>query len=280
VLNGRLYMFGGVLDDFDTVTGKTVSYDPAVGAGRYEESMNSASFRQQAAVLNGRLYVVGGSQTGNAPLARVERYELLFYDALPGTPFYGYIRCLACREIVSGYPDGTFRPGVDVRRGQLAKIVSNAAGFGEPRPDQTFEDVPAHSPFHPFVERLASRNIVGGYACGGAGEPCVPPVNRPYFRPNAEVTRGQTSKMVATAAGLPTPPAGQWTFYDVPQGSTFWQWVEALAGNGAIGGYACGGAGEPCDSESRAYFRPHNNVTRGQASKIVANTFFPGCAAP
>ena len=31
----------------------------------------------------------------------------------------------------------------------------------------------------------------------GAGEPCVPPANLPYFRPNANVTRGQTSKIVA-----------------------------------------------------------------------------------
>ena len=28
------------------------------------------------------------------------------------------------------------------------------------------------------------------------------------------------------------------------------------------------------------YFRPGNNATRGQASKIVSNTFFPGCVTP
>ncbi|HEX9989324.1 MAG TPA: hypothetical protein VGE45_12705 [Chloroflexia bacterium] len=32
---------------------------------------------------------------------------------------------------------------------------------------------------------------------------------------------------------------------------------------------------EPCDDPNRPYFRPFNNVTRGQASKIVANAFFP-----
>jgi hypothetical protein len=48
-----------------------------------------------------------------------------------------------------------------------------------------------------------------------------------------------------------------------------------------IGGYACGGEGVPCIPPlNRPYFRPYNNVTRGQASKIVANAFFPNCQAP
>jgi hypothetical protein len=62
---------------------------------------------------------------------------------------------------------------------------------------------------------------------------------------------------------------------DVPEGSTFWEWVEALATTGAIQGYPCGGPGEPCPG---TYFRPVYVVTRGQASKIVSNTFFPDCA--
>ena len=46
-----------------------------------------------------------------------------------------------------------------------------------------------------------------------------------------------------------------------------------------ISGYSCGGAGEPCDGHERPYFRPGNNATRGQTSKIVANTFLPSCSA-
>ena len=108
----------------------------------------------------------------------------------------------------------------------------------------------------------------------------MPPDNLPYFRPYAQVTRGQISKIVAIAALLPAPPAGQQTFEDVPPTSTFWEWIEELASGGAIGGYACGGAGEPCvPPQNRPYFRPGNNVTRGQAAKIVSNTFFADCAA-
>jgi len=44
-----------------------------------------------------------------------------------------------------------------------------------------------------------------------------------------------------------------------------------------MGGYACGGEGEPCGPGNLPYFRPNANATRGQVAKINSNTFFPGC---
>jgi uncharacterized delta-60 repeat protein len=229
-------------------------------------------------------YLVGGGPLPTATptsQATPTACPIQFPDVPPGSTFYDYVRCLACRQIVSGYPDGNFGPGNDVTRGQLSKIVSNSAGYIEDHADQTFEDVAIGSTFHLFIERLSSRGYISGYPCGGPNEPCVPPANRPYFRPNNSVTRGQTAKIVASAAGLPAPPPGLWTFQDVPQGSTFWEWVEELSSSAAITGYPCGGPNEPCyPPENRYYFRPYNNVTRGQSAKIVAYTFFPGCSTP
>ncbi len=201
-----------------------------------------------------------------------------FSDVPEGSTFYSYIRCLACNDIVSGYSDGTFRPNNNVTRGQIAKIVSNAAGYNEAHPEQTFQDVPSGSTFYDFVERLASRAIIGGYQCGGPGEPCVGPDNKPYFRPGSNTTRGQLSKIVCLAYGCGDTITGQ-SFQDVPPTHTFYEYVEALYGLGAINGYACGGPGEPCVSpDNRPYFRPGALVTRGQTSKIVSTVFFPGCA--
>jgi len=167
-----------------------------------------------------------------------------------------------------------------VTRGQISKIVSNSAGFQEPVSGQTFEDVPPGSTFYEYIERLTSRGVMNGYPCGSAGEPCIPPANRPYFRPNASATRGQISKIVSNAAGFQEPVSGQ-TFEDVPPGSTFYDFIERLASRGVINGYPCGGPGEPCIPPlNRPYFRTNNNVTRGQTTKIVANTFFPGCDTP
>jgi hypothetical protein len=199
-----------------------------------------------------------------------------FSDVPPDHTFYPFVRCLACREILSGYADGTFRSGNTLTRGQLAKIAANAAGLNEEQTGQSFEDTPASNPFHLFIERLALRGIIGGYPCGSPGEPCDE-TNRPYFRPYNDVTRGQAAKIIGSTALLPAPAAGQQTFTDVPPAHSFWPWIEPMTAGGIIGGYPCGSPGEPCDEANRPYFRPYNDVTRGQAAKIVANTFFPTC---
>jgi hypothetical protein len=207
----------------------------------------------------------------------------------PTDTFYPYVRCLACRGIINGYPcggtgepcngtsDPYFRPGNNVTRGQIAKIASSSAGFNEPVSGQTFEDIAPGSTFYEFIERLVARGVMSGYACGGPGEPCVPPDNRPYFRPNNTATRGQLSKITANAAQFSEPVSGQ-TFEDVQPGHTFYEFIERLVARGVMSGYACGGPGEPCvPPDNRPYFRPNNNVTRGQTSKIIGNTFFPNC---
>jgi hypothetical protein len=202
-----------------------------------------------------------------------------FSDVPPGHTFYDFVRCLACRGVVGGYGDGTFQPGNNVSRGQIAKMVANAIGLNDEPGEQVFEDVPPGSTFYDFVQRLALRGYMSGYACGGVGEPCVAPGNRPYFRPAGNATRGQIAKIVSNAASFEGEPTGQ-TFEDMAPGNTFYLEVERLASREIVGGYPCGGPGEPCGSENLPYFRPASTVTRGQTAKIVANTFFPDCQTP
>ena len=198
------------------------------------------------------------------------------YSDVPSTnAFYNQIMCLSCMGFVSGYSDGTFRPNSEITRGQLSKIVSNTAGFSDSPSQQTFADVAIGSTFYMYIERMAQRSVISGYPCGGPGEPCGEG-NKPYFRPYANATRGQISKVVANAANLQDAPSGQ-SFEDVPASHSFYTWVQRLAQHGMMSGYACGGVGEPCGAANRPYFRPANNATRGQVSKIVSNGFYPGC---
>jgi hypothetical protein len=130
-----------------------------------------------------------------------------FSDVPPGSTFYQWIRCLACRGIINGYADGTFKPNNNVKHGQLSKIISNAAGYSDAPTGQQFEDVPIGSTYYTYTYRLVNRTIMSGYACGEAGEPCIPPGNLPYFRPSNNATRGQTAKIVANTffPGCQTP---------------------------------------------------------------------------
>jgi subtilisin-like proprotein convertase family protein len=109
-----------------------------------------------------------------------------FSDVQPGSTFYPFVQCLACSGVLGGYSDGTFRPGNNVTRGQLSKIVSNAAGYNDQPTGQSFSDVPPDSPYYLFIERLVSRGIIGGYSDG-------------TFRPNNNATRGQIAKIVSNA---------------------------------------------------------------------------------
>jgi hypothetical protein len=250
-------------------------------------------------------YTVTGTPPTNTPTSTVTNTPaptstacpVQFQDVAPGSTFYPFVRCLACKGVLGGYPCGGpgepcggsgnpyFRPGSNITRGQIAKIVSQSAGLTEAPLDQIYEDVAPDSPFYQWINRLSRRGYMGGYACDTtAGEPCGEG-NRPYFRPNNLATRGQLSKIVANAALLDDAVSGQ-TYADVPQSndpSSFYVYIERLTQRNVMGGYACGTADPnsgPCDDQDKPYFRPGNFVTRGQAAKIVANTFYPNCQTP
>jgi len=159
-------------------------------------------------------------------------------------------------------------------------MIAGAAGFHDPVNTQTFTDVPPGSTFYQYVERLAILNMIVGYPCGMLPtEPCDKQ-SRPYFRVSNNASRGQIAKIVSNAAGFNDPAVGQ-TFTDVPVGSTFYDYVERLASRSVMEGYPCGTTvSEPCDSQNRPYFRVSTNTTRGQASKLVANSFLPDCQTP
>jgi hypothetical protein len=234
------------------------------------------------------LWAVGGTG-GPTDRTLALRYSSTTFSDIPqGHTFYPYINCISCRGIALGYPDGTFRSNNPITRGQIAKLVviasrpiGEVAEIMQPEGAQLFEDVPYGSTFYDYVQAIGE--VVEGYPCGGPGEPCVPPDNLPYYRPGNTASRGQLTKIVAEVAGFNDQiPAGTQTFADVLENSTFYVFIERLILNrpGVMVGYPCGGYGEPCDLQNRAYFRPASTVTRGQAAKIVANTFFPNCQPP
>lgn len=76
----------------------------------------------------------------------------------------------------------------------------------------------------------------------------------------------------------PTPLACNVHFADVALGNTFYPFVACLACQGIVSGYPCGGSNpqdgqaEPCGAAGYPYFRYNNPVTRGQISKIVAES--------
>ncbi len=56
----------------------------------------------------------------------IESCDLTFSDtaSIPAYATY-YIQTMAAQGVISGYADGTFQPGANITRGQMAKILYN-----------------------------------------------------------------------------------------------------------------------------------------------------------
>jgi hypothetical protein len=189
---------------------------------------------------------------------------MAFSDVTPEDPFYGYIEYMFCRGVISGYADGTFKPTNAVNRGALAKMITLSFNFpinttGGPH----FSDVdPATNPFYQPIETLYNMGIISGYADG-------------TFRPFSIINRSQITKIVVNAAIARDPtnwalinPATP-SFADIPPANPFYTFIETGYAHGVVGGYPCGGVGEPCPG---LYFRPVVNMTRAQVAKMLYQT--------
>lgn len=268
VVQANVYFPGGAYQqfNFDLVLGNAQQ-------GTWRTSIPIAENNSgQAQVYSVQPFAVEtypGRRVSIAPWQQITAHETRFIDVPTNFWAYEFIEGLAAQGAVSGYGDNTFKPGNPTTRAQLTKITM--LGFGYPLVndnDQSFADVPPGSPFHIYVETAARRSIIGGYPCGRPGEACDDD-SRPYFRPNNSVTRGQITKIVVLSAGWSELNNRPQTFADVPPGSTFFGFVESANERAIVGGYPCGGPGEPCDTGNRPYFRPGATTTRAQISKMV-----------
>jgi subtilisin family serine protease len=180
------------------------------------------------------------------PIHTATPCPMTFTDVQPGDFFYEGVRYLYCAGAISGYADNTFRPYNNMTRGQLTKVIVLAYGlliYTPPTP--VFTDVPATHPFFTYVHTAHHFGIISGYADG-------------TFRPYNNITRGQVAKVVVLAAEWPIWfPGGTPTFLDVTYEHPFFTHIETAYCHGVMQGYSDG------------TFRPYNNATRGQISKVV-----------
>jgi hypothetical protein len=187
------------------------------------------------------------------PTATPTACTITFTDVSPTDYYYVPVTYLYCHGAISGYADNTFRPGNLTTRGQLSKIVVLAEGwviYTPPTP--TFRDVDTTNAFYTHIETAYHQGIISGYNCGTG---CL------EFRPGNNVTRGQLAKIVVLAQHWEITPPTTPTFRDMAPGDPFYGEVETAYAHNIISGYACG--------TGCLEYRPGNNATRGQISKIV-----------
>jgi hypothetical protein len=108
-----------------------------------------------------------------------------------------------------------------------------------------FSDVQPADWFYEFVRCIYCRGAVSGYSDG-------------TFRPHNNTIRGQMTKIVVLAFNYPLHFNMSDAFNDVATDNAFYVYIQTANYYNIVNGYNDG------------TFRPYNNVTRGQLSKIVA----------
>lgn len=121
------------------------------------------------------------------PVAAQTRRQAQFSDVATGHWASQFIVSLASRDIIAGFPDGTFRPDEPVTRAQYAAMVRQAFSQSRVRSATTFVDVPANYWAISAINEAYSMGFLSGY-----------PGN--VFRPNQNIPRAQV--LVSLANGL------------------------------------------------------------------------------
>lgn len=104
-----------------------------------------------------------GAELNNQP---EREYQEVFSDVPKNHWAFSYIAEMVDKGVVSGYPDGLFRPGNLVKRGEFAKIMVNASGLKPTAALHTsFADVSLTDWYCPYIE--TAKTYLTGYIVGG-----------------------------------------------------------------------------------------------------------------
>src|SRR6056297_2724873 len=69
-------------------------------------------------------------------------------------------------DILSGYPDGTFKPDASMTRAEFASVVNKTFGFYETEGAGAFNDVSETDWYFSQVKKASAAGFMGGYPDG------------------------------------------------------------------------------------------------------------------
>ncbi|MDI6731198.1 MAG: S-layer homology domain-containing protein [Candidatus Margulisbacteria bacterium] len=158
--------------------------------------------------------------------------------------------------LINGYPDGTFRPGNELTRAELATLMIRAMG-GEPKgqAQASFKDVPKNFWAARYIEEAKRLGLIKGYK-----------TKKGYvFRPNNKVKMGETVAILARFDKLPVASYASTSLYsDVPAKHWSAKYVEAAKNAGML------------TFITGAQLGVNKPVSRAEAVKMLSSTSVAG----
>jgi hypothetical protein len=157
------------------------------------------------------------------------------------------IERLVDEEIVSGNPDGSFKPDNPVNRAEFVKMVILAMypELADFEASACFDDVAETDWFAPYVCASKSKKVVEGY-------------DGNVFKPGERMTRAEATSVLVKALGKPVSMNAFSVFDDV---TIVWEieYINAASKYNLVTGYDDG------------TFRPENDIARTEAAKLICN---------
>ena len=131
---------------------------------------------------------------------------------------------LSQKNVISGYPDGTFRPYGNVTRAEFVKMLSSAFGFNATA-EIPFVDVNSNDWYYSYISAAYAKGVING---SGGG----------FFNPNSEITREDACVIIYRyLTGLGVLNATVASFADMAEFSDYASdSIATLAGNGIVNG--------------------------------------------
>jgi len=109
-----------------------------------------------------------------------------FPDVSSSMPSYDAIQFLTGADVISGFPDGTFKPADTLKRGQATKVLVLWKGLTPSNSGPTFTDL--DSIYSAYVRTAATQGWITGYEDG-------------TFRPYSTLSRQQMAIIMVRAMG-------------------------------------------------------------------------------
>ncbi|MGA4517143.1 S-layer homology domain-containing protein [Solibacillus silvestris] len=143
--------------------------------------------KNRLVVLLSVLLLVGSLPLSGTVAASTKK----FTDVPSSKHFTEAVYDLAERNIIGGYPDGTFKPGNTISRGQAAAIIAKMIKLDMSAvKNPGFKDVTTANGYYKAIAALAEKGIISGYGDGRYG-------------PNDPIKRGQMASILVKAFDLP-----------------------------------------------------------------------------
>jgi len=157
-----------------------------------------------------------------------------------------YVEKIAQLGIVSGKTKTRFAPDDQVTRAELVKMAVNAFKIAVPAKvtKRPFADVSITAWYAPYMQAAKDAGILTGAA-------------NTRISPDVALTRGETLKILLTAAKVKLTAVTTAVFKDVPASSAFAKYVAYAKDHAIVSGYANG------------LFKPLGRVTRAEAVKML-----------